>query len=284
MRFISYRHGGRPRAGLLDGDSVVPLRGIDELGEDTPVEMLIDTPLDEPARVPFAEVELRPVVPRPPRIFCVGLNYHEHIEETRREIPAYPVLFTKFAQSLVAAGTPITLPPESTEVDYEAELAVVIGRAGRRVRREDAFDHVLGYTIANDVTMRDYQYRTHQWLPGKAWDAATPLGPALVTPDEVDVTDLEITLHRNGERLQAARTSQLMFDIPHLVSVISEFTRLNVGDVILTGTPGGIGYRRDPQVFLRDGDQVEVTIAGLGVLRNTVVAERHIQREPQSDR
>ncbi|WP_213455069.1 fumarylacetoacetate hydrolase family protein [Rhizomonospora bruguierae] len=274
MRFISYRRSGRCRAGLLDGDSVVPLRGIDELGADTPIEALADPLLEEAGRVALADVTLRPVVPRPARIFCVGLNYREHVGETRREIPTYPVLFAKFAQSLIAAGDAIQLPVESAEVDYEAEVAVVIGRPGRRVCRTDALDHVLGYTIANDVTMRDYQYRTHQWLQGKAWDDATPLGPALVTPDEVDHSDLEISLRRNGERLQVGRTSQLIFDIPHLINVISEFTQLNVGDVILTGTPGGIGYRRDPQVFLRDGDRVEVSVTGLGTLQNPVVAEK----------
>ncbi|NRQ32178.1 fumarylacetoacetate hydrolase family protein [Nonomuraea sp. NN258] len=207
------------------------------------------------------------------KILCVGLNYREHVDETGRELPAYPVWFTKFPSALIGHEDDILLPPESRQVDYEAELAVVIGEPGRRIARADALDHVLGYTVANDVTMRDYQYKTHQWLQGKAWDRSTPIGPELVPADAVDPHKLDISLRLNGATMQASNTSLLIFDIPTLISLASEFTRVERGDLILTGTPGGVGYRRDPQVFLSDGDVVEVEIEGLGVLRNTVRSE-----------
>jgi acylpyruvate hydrolase len=167
------------------------------------------------------------------------------------------------------------VPPESSAVDYEAELAFVIGRHVRRVSGAAALDAVGGYTIANDVSMRDYQYRTHQWLPGKNWAASTPLGPFLVTPDEVgDPHGLDISLELNGERMQSGNTRQFIFDIPAIVAAISEFVPLAPGDVVLTGTPSGVGYRRDPKVLLRDGDRVAVEIERVGRLENPVVAER----------
>lgn len=270
MRYVSYRHNGTDHIGLIDGEDVLPVEGPAELGRDTSIEVLRTARALRDRRVPLAEVVLRPVVPQPRRIVCVGLNYGTHVAETRRDTPQYPVLFTKFASSLIADGEAIELPPESAQVDYEAELAVVIGTSARRVPREKAMDCVLGYTLANDVTMRDFQYRTHQWLQGKAWDRSTPLGPHLVTADEVDPADLEISLTLNARRMQCARTDLLMFDVATLISTVSTFTTLEAGDVLLTGTPGGVGYRRDPQVFLRAGDVVEVAVPGIGVLRNPV--------------
>jgi acylpyruvate hydrolase len=274
MRFASCAHAGRTfAAALLDG-AAVPLAGIPELGARTPSSVLADPPLDRAGAVPLAEVTLRPVVPRPSKIVCVGLNYLNHIGETGREIPEYPVLFSKFAETLTGPRDPIALPAESAQVDYEGELAVVIGRAGRRITADAALAHVAGYTIANDVTMRDFQYKTHQWLQGKAWEASTPVGPWLVTPDETgDPSTLDIALTLNGKVMQQANTAQLMFDIPVLISRISEFVTLVPGDLILTGTPGGVGFRRDPQVFLAPGDRVRVEISGIGALENAVVAE-----------
>ena len=274
MRFASCSHAGRSFAAAIDGDRAIPLTGIGELGAVTPSSLLADPALDHTRSVPLAEVTLRPVIPRPGKIICVGLNYLDHVGETGRQLPEYPVLFTKFVETLTGPRDPIVLPSESAQVDYEGEMAVVIGRAGRRIAAEDATRHIAGYTIANDVTMRDYQYKTHQWLQGKVWEASTPLGPWLVTPDEVgDAQALDISLTLNGEVLQRASTEQLMFDVPTLVSRVSELVTLMPGDVILTGTPGGVGYRRDPQVFLSPGDQVVVEISGLGRLVNPVVAE-----------
>jgi acylpyruvate hydrolase len=274
MRFVSYEHEGEQHAGALLGEEIVPLACVTELGSQTPIELLQRPPLEHSLAVPLESVKLRPVIPRPGKIICVGLNYASHITETGRSDSAYPVLFTKFPRSLIGADDPIVIPPESRQVDYEAELAVIIGRAGRRIHEADALDHVAGYSVANDVTMRDFQYLTHQWLQGKAWDASTPLGPCLVPPDEIDdPAALPIKLTLNGELMQDSDTSHLIFDIPKLIQVCSEFTALDVGDVLLTGTPGGVGYRRDPQVFLSPGDRVEVDITGVGRLTNHVVRE-----------
>ena len=274
MRFASCLLGGRRFAGLVEDDVVRPLRDVVELGCDTPTEVLADPPLTD-ERVPLAEVQLLPVVPSPGKIICVGLNYRAHADEGGYDVPDYPALFTKFAETLVGAGDPILLPPESSAVDYEAELAFVVGRPARRAAGASALEAVAGYTLGNDISMRDYQYKTAQWLPGKNWAASTPLGPFLVTPDEVgDPHELDISLELNGERMQSANTSQLIFDVPTLLATISEFVPLAPGDVVLTGTPSGVGYRRDPKILLRDGDRVVVEIERVGRLENPVAAER----------
>jgi acylpyruvate hydrolase len=274
LRFASCARDGRRFAALVEGDLVRPLRGISELGRDTPSEVLVDPPLSD-ERLSLGEVTLLPVIPHPGKVVCMGLNYREHVDEGVYELPDYPVLFSKFGDTLIAAGDPILLPPESSAVDYEAELAFVIGRTIRRASGAAAMEAVAGYTAANDVTMRDFQYRTHQWLPGKSWANSTPLGPYLVTPDEVgDPHALDISLELNGERMQAANTRQLIFDIPQVIAAISEFVPLVAGDVVLTGTPSGVGYRREPQVLLRDGDSVVVEIERVGRLENPVAAER----------
>jgi acylpyruvate hydrolase len=269
-RFASCLLGERRFAALVDGDVLRPLAGIAELGRETPSEVLADPPLSD-ERIALADVSLRPVVPRPGKVLCVGLNYAAHVDEGIYDVPDYPVLFTKFAETLIGAGQPIVLPPESEAVDFEAELAFVMGR---HVRRSSDLDAVAGYTLANDVSMRDYQYRTHQWLVGKAWASSTPLGPFLVTPDEVgDPHALDISLELNGQRMQASNTSRFIFDIPTLIATISEVVPLAPGDVVLTGTPEGVGYRRDPQVLLKDGDRVVVEIERVGRLENPVAAE-----------
>lgn len=273
MRFASILRDGRPAAAAVVGDQAVPLDGIAELGAATPTEVLRDPPLLEAAAVPLANVQLRPVVPRPSKVICVGLNYHAHIEETKREVPEYPVLFTKFASSLAGPNDPILLPSESAEVDYEGELAVVIGSPARRVSKDDAPGFVAGYTLANDVSMRDFQFKTHQWLQGKAWDRATPLGPHLVTPDEVpDPQALELRVTVNGDEVQRATTDLMIFDVATVISMVSEFATLEPGDVILTGTPSGVGMAREPQLWLTDGDVVVVEVDGVGRLES--VAQR----------
>jgi acylpyruvate hydrolase len=183
------------------------------------------------------------------------------------------VLFPKYASSLIGPTDDILLPPEATQADYEGELAVIIGRSGRRISEEDALDHVLGYSVCNDVTMRDYQYKTHQWMQGKAWDNSTPIGPYVITPDEVDLASAGIRTILNDEVVQDSDLSYLIFSIPKLIATISEFTTLQPGDVILTGTPAGIGYRRTPQLFLNDGDTVTVEIDGVGSITNKVTTE-----------
>jgi len=273
MRFASVLHDDTPMAVLVDGEEAIPLRGITELGADTPLSLLRDPPLDRDAALPIGSVRRRAVVPRPGKVICVGLNYAAHIEETKREQSDYPVLFTKFATTLTGPYDEIPLPPESEAIDYEGELVVVIGERGRRVATESALDHVAGYTIANDVSMRDYQYKTHQWLQGKAWDASTPVGPDLVTRDEV-TEPLTLRTFVNGEKTQEATTELLIFDIATLVSTVSEFATIEPGDLILTGTPGGVGYRREPQLLLGDGDVVAVEIDQVGRIENHCVADQ----------
>ena len=274
MRFASCAQGDRRFAAVVDGDVVRPLRGIAELGAGTPAALLADPPVGDEV-LPLADVRLRPVVPRPGKIVCMGLNYREHVDEGAYDVPDFPVLFSKFAETLVAPGGPIVLPPEASDPDYEVELALVVGRPARRVAGAEALAAVAGYTVANDVTMRDYQYRTHQWLPGKNWADSTPLGPYLVTPDEVgDPHALDVCLELNGERMQTGNTRQFIFDIPAILAAITEFVPLAPGDVVLTGTPSGVGYRREPRVRLQDGDHVVAAVERVGRLENRVVAER----------
>ncbi len=273
MRYVSFRYQDATGVGVLEEDQVVPLAGISQIGPSVGLDELRAAPRQARQAMPLDAVTLLPASPRPRRILCVGLNYRGHVSESRRDVPEYPVLFPKFASNLVGPRDPIVLPPESSQPDFEGELAVVVGRPGRRIAAGDAMDHVLGYTVANDVTMRDFQYKTHQWLQGKAWDATTPLGPAIVTPDECDVTAAAIRTTLNGDVMQEAAIADLMFDIPRLIADISVFTTLEPGDVVLTGTPAGVGYRRDPQVFLRPGDVVSVEVDGVGRIDNDVVAE-----------
>jgi acylpyruvate hydrolase len=273
MRFASVLHEGMPMAVLIDGDHAVPLRGIQKLGPDTPNSILRDPPLEPDSAFPAADLERRAVVPRPGKVICVGLNYAAHIEETKRERSDYPVLFTKFATTLTGPYADIPLPPESEAIDYEGEVVVVIGESGRRVPPEHALELVAGYAVANDVSMRDYQYKSHQWLQGKAWDASTPVGPDLVTLDEI-TEPLALRTFVNGEKTQDATTDLLIFDVATLVSTVSEFAAVQPGDLILTGTPGGVGYRREPQLLLKDGDVVVVEVDGVGRIENRCVADQ----------
>lgn len=215
-------------------------------------------------------------VPDPAKVVCTGLNYADHILEMGRELPSHPTLFTKFADSLVADGDEIVIR-DSESVDWEAELAIVVGETLTRADEETAARAIAGYTVANDISMRDWQRRTLQWFQGKAWDASTPVGPVVVTPDEVDPTaGLRITCTVDGEVVQDATTDQLVFTAAHLLSYISTFTTLRPGDLVLTGTPGGVGMGMEPPRFLHDGQSVSVEIEGIGALTNTL-------RIPQPD-
>ena len=273
MRFASVLHDDKPLAVLIDGDQAVPLRGVPELGTQTPLSLLRDPPLDRAAALPVSGLRRRPVVPRPGKVICAGHNYAAHIEETQRERPEYPVLFAKFPTTLTGPYDDIPLPPESEAIDYEGELVVVIGEHGRRVPRERALEHVAGYAVANDVSMRDYQYRTHQFLQGKAWDASTPVGPDLVTLEEL-TEPLTLQTFVNGERTQNTSTDLMIFDVATLVSAVSEFAALEPGDLILTGTPGGVGYRREPKLLLGAGDMVVVEVDQVGRIENRCVSEQ----------
>jgi acylpyruvate hydrolase len=275
VRFASALHEGVPLAVALEGERAIPLRGIAELGPQTPRSLLADPPLERSRALPRAELRLRPVIPRPGKVICVGLNYRSHIEETRREESAYPVLFAKFATTLAGPFDEIPCPPESRAVDYEGELAVVIGERCRRVSEDRALAVVAGLCAANDVSMRDYQSRTHQWLQGKAWDRSTPVGPELVTLEEAgDPQALMLRTTVNGRLVQESSTELMIFSVARLVAAISEFATLEPGDLILTGTPGGVGFRREPPLLLSDGDVVAVEVEGVGRMENRIVAER----------
>ncbi|QII00286.1 fumarylacetoacetate hydrolase family protein [Rhodococcoides fascians A21d2] len=213
-------------------------------------------------------------LPAPTKVICCGLNYGEHIAETGRDLPTHPTLFAKFADSLIGPTDDVVIPGD-VNADWEAELAVVVGRTLTRASRAEAAEAILGYTVANDVSMRDWQRRTLQWFQGKAWDATTPVGPVVVTADEIDPTaGITITCRVNGVEVQRDSTSTLVFDSAELLSYISTFTTLRAGDLVLTGTPGGIGMAREPAWFLADGDVLETEIEAIGTLFNTVrVAE-----------
>ncbi len=229
---------------------------------------------NEPLHVPLAEVTLLPPIRRPRKILCVGLNYRDHAEEQGAKLPRNPILFGKYSPSLIGHGAAIALPRTTEQLDYEAELAVVIGRGGRFIEEARALDHVAGYMAFNDISARDLQFADRQWLRGKMGDTHAPVGPWMVTADELtDAGNLAISLRLNGELLQDSNTEQLIFGIPHIIHFISQTVTLESGDIIATGTPGGVGFARDPQVFLQPGDTVTVEIQGIGRLENPVVSE-----------
>ncbi|WGY00340.1 fumarylacetoacetate hydrolase family protein [Nocardioides sp. QY071] len=206
----------------------------------------------------------------PGKVICCGLNYGDHIAETGRERPSHPTLFAKYADTLLADGADIVLPA-GVEIDWEAELAVVVGAELRRADRAEAAQAIGGYTVANDVSVRDWQRRTLQWFQGKAWDATTPIGPVVVPPDAIDpVAGVDVMCRVNGEERQRGNTRTLVFDCATLLSYISTFTVLRPGDIVLTGTPGGVGMGMTPPTYLHDGDVVETEIPGIGTLTNTI--------------
>jgi acylpyruvate hydrolase len=222
-----------------------------------------------------AALDLAPVVTTPAKIFCVGHNYRTHIAEMGRELPSHPTLFAKFANTLLGARDDIVHPDETEQLDWEAELGFVIGAPLRRATKEEAAAAIAGYTVVNDISMRDWQWRTPQWLQGKAWEASTPVGPWLVTGDEIDdAADLEIRLEVDGQVMQRSRTSDLLFDPADVAAYISRFTTLEPGDLIATGTPGGVGAARDPKVFLAPGQVVRTVVEGLGECVNAIVEDK----------
>ncbi|WP_311970353.1 fumarylacetoacetate hydrolase family protein [Pseudomonas baltica] len=223
----------------------------------------------------LSEVTYLPVIPNPDKIFCIGINYASHIAETGRPLPEKPVVFMRYANSQVAAGQPIIRPLESEQLDYEGELAVVIGRAGRRIAASEALNHVAGYACYNDGSVRDFQRHSSQFGPGKNFPSTGGFGPWMVSTDEIaDPAALTLQTRLNGQVMQEAPISDLVFDVQALIAYCSTFTELVPGDVIVTGTTGGVGLFRDPPVFMKDGDVVEVEISGIGTLVNPVRAER----------
>jgi 2-keto-4-pentenoate hydratase/2-oxohepta-3-ene-1,7-dioic acid hydratase in catechol pathway len=222
----------------------------------------------------MGEFTYDPVIPNPAKILCVGLNYDEHRRETGRAESEHPAIFTRFSDTLTAHDSPILLPVNSSSLDYEGELAVIIGKAGFRVREDEAMDLVAGYSVFNDTTLRDWQRHTHQFIPGKNFPNTGAFGPALITPQEAgELAEKRIETRLNGTIMQSAKLGDMIFSIPRVITYLSGFTRLSPGDVIATGTPGGVGFKRDPQVFMRQGDRVDVTVEGIGTLINTIEQE-----------
>ncbi|GAA4165299.1 fumarylacetoacetate hydrolase family protein [Gryllotalpicola daejeonensis] len=260
----------------IDGDTATEL-GVPDVGAVLRGAELSAVAETVGTQHPVESLDYAPLVTEPGKIICVGLNYRAHILEMKRDLPEYPVLFAKFADCLVGDGDDIVLPPESDQIDWEGELAVVIGTRVRRATAEQAQAAIAGYSICNDVSMRDWQFRTREWLQGKIWADSTPLGPVLATPDEIpDEAYLVTTV--DGVEKQRGDIHDLVHDPVQLVEYISTVLPLNPGDVIVTGTPGGVGHAREPQEFLSAGQTVTVTIDGIGTLSNTTVAERSSER------
>ncbi|MFE5212185.1 fumarylacetoacetate hydrolase family protein [Streptomyces sp. NPDC056600] len=276
MKLATLRTGGTTQAVRLDGDSLVEL-GFPDVGallaQDDWQALAASAAGD---RHPVDGADFAPVVPAPTKVVCVGLNYRNHIQEMGRDLPQHPTLFAKFADSLIGAGDDIQRPAETEEFDWEVELALVVGRKVRRATGEEAEQAVAGFTVLNDITCRDWQFRTREWLQGKMWDSSTPVGPYLVTPDELPGgvrPVLDVTLTVDGEVMQSDNTGDLLFDPVALVEYVSTIVRLNPGDIIATGTPGGVGHARKPARYLTGGESVVTEIAGLGRLANRIVRE-----------
>jgi len=275
VRLVTVSDGGRTRAGRLEGDEVV-LLAADDVGallrtEDWQVQAAADGP-----RRPRAGLRLAPVVPRPSQIFCLGLNYAEHVAEMGHERPPYPTIFAKFPAALLGPEDDLVLPAVSDEVDWEVELAVVIGRRTHRVGEEAALGAVAGYTVANDVSMRDWQRRTSQFLQGKTFARSTPVGPALVTPEELPAgapAGLRLRTLVDDEVVQESTTDHMIFGVAACIAYLSTFTTLEPGDLILTGTPSGVGAGRTPPIFLAPGQLLTTEIEGVGRMSNRCVAE-----------
>jgi len=260
---------------LFEGDEGYPgdLAGLLASGADLAA---VGARLERVPALGQADLEWLPPVARPGKIVCVGLNYRDHSKETGYDVPDYPTLFARFSTTLIGHEAPIVRPAGSNQLDFEGELAVVIGRGGRRIPLEAALGHVAGYALFNDASVRDYQFRTPQWTVGKNFDATGPFGPWLATPEELPpgCRGLWIETRLNGQVMQRAVIDDMMFDVPALVSIISEAMTLEPGDVIVTGTPSGVGFARKPPVFMAPGDVCEVEVEGLGVLRSGVADER----------
>jgi 2-keto-4-pentenoate hydratase/2-oxohepta-3-ene-1,7-dioic acid hydratase in catechol pathway len=283
MRFVTFEVDGRARPGVLaEGDRITDLSG----GYSSLLDLIEDASKAEGSTeelvrkiqpsetLSLNSARLLAPIPRPRKLICVGLNYRDHAEETGSEIPKVPTIFNKFATSVIGPLAPIVLPKVSKAPDYEAEFAFVIGRGGRHIPAENWKQHIFGYTIINDVSARDYQRATTQWLMGKTFDTFAPMGPWIVTADEIpDPHALDISMEINGEVLQSSNTRNLIFKIPDLIAFLSSVFTLEPGDIISTGTPAGVGFARKPPRFLKAGDDVVVKIPAIGELRNSVVAE-----------
>jgi 2-keto-4-pentenoate hydratase/2-oxohepta-3-ene-1,7-dioic acid hydratase in catechol pathway len=284
MRLLNYVKAGKRALGARNGDMIVDLTAA---GLPDSVDALLAMGADGLAKArdaaakggvttPFAQAALLPPVLNPSKAIAVGLNYIDHAAESPyKDAPKYPVMFHRFPSSWVAHNEALIKPKVSDQFDYEAELAVIIGKAGRYISKDKALEHVVGYSLFNDGSIRDYQFKSHQWMIGKNFDATASFGPELVTADELPpgAVGLQIRAKLNGQVMQDANTKDMIFDVPTLVSTCSEIFALQPGDVIISGTPAGVGFARKPQVFMKQGDVIEVEVEKVGVLRNTIKNE-----------
>ena len=285
MRLVTFDKGGRPTPGVRKDDAVVDLSiAAPDLPGDWPAMFAADAlqrvaeavaGAGPEALVPADDVRLLVPIPRPPKILCIGLNYRSHAEETGMAIPDYPIVFTRYPTSLTAHDTPLLRPAASDNFDFEAELVAVIGTAGRHIPKARALDHVVGYSICNEGSVRDFQFKSSQWAMGKNFDRSGSFGPEIVTADELPpgAAGLRIQCRLNGATLQDSDIDDLIFDVATLVSELSEVMTLEPGDMIVTGTPPGVGFVRKPPLFMKAGDVCEIEIEGIGTLRNSVIDE-----------
>jgi 2-keto-4-pentenoate hydratase/2-oxohepta-3-ene-1,7-dioic acid hydratase in catechol pathway len=283
MRIVTLESGGAAHPGVIVNDEVVDISGsgfssvlaLIEAGQ-TGLEKAAAFVANAPngGRTPLSSAKLLAPIPKPRKLLCVGLNYLDHAKESNAEIPNVPTIFNKFATAVIAPGENIVLPKVSTSPDYEGEFAFIIGRGGRHIKSDNWRDHVFGYTVVNDVSARDFQRATTQWLMGKTFDTFAPMGPWIVTADEVaDPHNLQVKTEINGEILQNSNTRELIFKIPSLIAHLSSVFTLEPGDIVSTGTPAGVGFARTPPRWLRPGDEVVITVESVGQLRNPVIAE-----------
>lgn len=282
MKLLSYSYKGTLSWGAISGEYIVDLQAATDNRcaslrcalSQMSMSAIEDLATSRAATIPIGEVEYLPVVPDAPRIFCVGLNYDEHRIEAKRETTTQPTVFLRVTASQVGHEQPIVIPRESTSLDFEGEIAVVIGKGGRRISEAGAWEHVAGYAPYNDGSIRDWQAHTTQWTSGKNFPGTGAFGPWMVTRGEIaDGQELALSTRLNGQVVQHATTAHLIFPIPRLISYISTFTVLEPGDVIVTGTPGGVGFKRQPPLFMKPHDVVEVEVEGVGILINRVLAE-----------
>jgi 2-keto-4-pentenoate hydratase/2-oxohepta-3-ene-1,7-dioic acid hydratase in catechol pathway len=282
VRLVSYRSAGRDAFGVAADDGLIDVtpiaddvgRSIREVLERSALPQVAAWSASRPATVSFEDIEFLPVIPDPHKILCVGINYHAHVKETGRDVPAFPMIFTRFFDSQTGHRTALRRPKVSTRFDFEGELAVVIGKRARHVDESCALQHVAGYSCYNDGSVRDWQRHTAQFTPGKNFPATGAFGPWLVTADALpDVSRLTLSTRLNGQLMQEAQIDDLIFPVPRLIAYCSTFTTLYPGDVIITGTPGGVGAFRTPPIWLAPGDEVEIEISSIGTLRNTIADE-----------
>ena len=289
MRLVSFDNGTGPAIGVVAGDQVIDasiaapdlprsMRDLVALGG-AAIDQLKKASLENAGSgTPLASIELLPVVLDAPKIICVGLNYADHAKEGGNAVPDYPGLFLRTNQSMIAANAPMVRPSCSDTLDYEAELMVIIGTGGRHIAEANALGHVFGYSIFNDGSVREFQRKSSQWTPGKNFDGTGAVGPWIITADELPpgAEGLKIESRLNGKVMQSSNTSNMICSVPHTISLLSQYTTLEAGDMIAMGTPEGVGYARKPPVFMQPGDVIEVEIEQIGILRNPVIAEEAI--------